>query len=230
VRLLITRNAFQKESLLLVKHVPSATARWVRSEQILRSCPSFVRYTTPVSDFGSIYYARLHELLDLRTWDSEHHLRTELEHGISEMTISDGEDGSSVASYVFQALSSIAQDTRISCAPVTCPAWVRSILRLSIFPIRTSSGQCTLQALGPNIFIPDSEDLKESFQGKVNLLDFGDNYIWDVLPVLRCSEAALKYLSDYNDPSTMEVKILEPVTDDTDTLGEVWKRRLALTR
>ena len=96
--------------------------------------------------------------------------------------------------------------------------------------MRTSSGQGTIRALGPDIFVPDSEVLNESFRGKVDLLDFGENYIWDIVPVLRCSGATLKYLSDYNDTSTMEVKILEPVTDDTHTLEGVWRRRLALTQ
>jgi hypothetical protein len=227
--LLIARNAFKEENLLLVKE-RSGRIRWVRSDQVLPGCPSFVRYTISVADYGSVYYARLHELLDLRTWDSTHHLQTELENGIKSMKLVESEDQATVSSYVFQALSSIANNTRNSLAQETCPSWARSILRLSIFPVRTSSGQLTLQRLGPDIFVPDSKVLNESFLGKVNLLDFGENYVWDVLPLLRCSDAGLKYLSDYTDPTTMEVKILEPVSDDTLTLREIWTRRLALTR
>lgn len=175
-----------------------------------------------------MYYARLCELLALRTWDSEHHLRTELEHAILDMTLPDQQAHISASSYVFQALSTIASDNEI--LSHTCPAWVRSICCLSIFPVRTSSGQWIIRALGPDIFVPDSEVLNESFRGKVNLLDFGENHIWDIIPVLRCCGATLKYLSDYHNSSTMEVQILEPITDDIHTLVEVWKRRLALTR
>lgn len=227
--MLIARNAFKEENLLLVKE-RSGRIRWVQSDQVLPGCPSFVRYTISVADYRSVYYARLYELLGLRTWDSMHHLQTELENGIKDMKLVEPEDQATVSSYIFQALGSIANHTCNSLAQETCPSWVRSILRLSIFPVRTSSGQLTLQSLGPDIFVPDSEVLNESFQGKVKLLDFGGNCLLDVLPVLRCSDAGLKYLSDYTDPTTMEVKILEPVSDDTYTMREIWTRRLALTR
>lgn len=209
--MLIVRNAFKEENLLLVKHVTSGRAQWNRSEQVLLNCPPFVHYSIPVASYESTYYARLHELLDLPTWDSMHHLQTELENGIADTRLSVAEDK---VSYVFQALRSIARDTRISLTPRACPPWVRSILRLPIFPVKSAFGQSTLQALSPHVFVPDSEVLKECFQGKVNLLDFGENDVSEILPVLRCSDARLKYLSHYTSPSTMEVKILEPVSDE----------------
>ena len=77
-----------------------------------------------------------------------------LDNGIKDIKLLEHEVQSTVSSYVFQALDSIASDTSHSLAQETCPSWVRSIL------------------------VPG------------NLL----------------------YLSG---PSTMEVKISEPVSDDT---------------
>jgi hypothetical protein len=205
------RNTFQQENLLLAKDSSARKSCWIRSDQVIRNCPPFVRYTSRVSDCASVYYARLCELLELTTWNSEHHLKAELENGIASMASSDLDDQAS--SYVFQALSSIAHQPHDFFTSEACPEWVRAILRLPIFPIRTSDGQCTLQALGPDIFVPDSEDLKDNFQGNRKLLDFGENPIRNILSVLRCSEVALKYTSDYNEPSAMEVEIPEPATE-----------------
>jgi hypothetical protein len=205
-----SRNAFRQENLLLVQNARLLNALWVRSDQVLRDCPQFVRYTTQVSDHGSVYYARLCELLDLAAWDSAKHLKPELELGIANMKLSHVEDQTSASSYIFHALSSIAHEPRISFTSEACPEWIRSILRLPIFPVRNSDGQCTLQALGADIFVPDSDDLKDNFQGK--RLDFGEHPLGEILPVLRCSDVTLKYTSE-QEPSTMEVERPAPVNE-----------------
>jgi hypothetical protein len=111
------------------------------------------------------------------------------------MKCSDVEDQVSASSYIFQALSSIAHEPRISFTPEACPEWIRAILRLPIFPVRdTSDGQCRLQTVGADILVPDSDYLKDNFQGKY--LDFGKHPLGEILPVLRCSDITLKYTSE----------------------------------
>jgi hypothetical protein len=119
---------------------------------------------------------------------------TELEHGIATMKFSDVKEQVSASSYIFQALSSIVHEPGISFTPEACPDWICAILRLPIFPVRDGDGHCTLQALGADIFVPNSDYLKDNFQGK--RLDFGEHPIGEILPVLRCSDITLKYASE----------------------------------
>ena len=142
------------------------------------------------------------------------------------------QDWQTITQYVFTALYSIVEGGFVSPANQgsICPDWVKPIVRLAIFPVRTKFGGIKISALSHDIFIPDSELLNERFKGKVNLLNFGDNHIWNIMPVLRCSEVDIKYLSDYNDPGTMEVKVLEPASINYPMMRTLWQRRVALTR
>ena len=163
-------------------------------------------------------------------WDPEQHLLQKLEHEKGNLSASDPDRWISVTSYIFKALNSIVSHPCLCFPRERCPGWLQSILCLSIYPVRACSGFTTIRNLGPDIFVPDSELLNESFRGKVTLLDFGKNYIWDIIPILRCSKVGLRYLSEYNDPTTMEVKILEPVDDYAMMLKEIWIRKHDLTR
>jgi len=168
-------------------------------------------------------------MLDLPSWNKAIHLKKEVESTVCRMQAS-GETWETVVEYVFTILNEIAQEDFVQNCSTTCPAWVAAILKLQIFPIRIKHGGNKLTTLGPGIFVPDSEYLNDQFRGKVDILDFGDHYIWDIVPVLRYSTAGLKYISEYRTSATVEVQVLEPVAIDRNTLNEIWKRRVALTR
>ena len=138
-----------------------------------------------------------------------------------------GESPESISSYVFSALTSIIQEGHIM---NTCPSWVLSILQLPIFPVATKHGTVEITTLSPNIFVPNSELLNPLFAGKVNLLNFGDNYVRDIIPLLKCSGVDLKYLSTYNDPETMAVKLLQPVRDEVIISRDLFRKKEELTR
>ena len=104
------------------------------------------------------------------------------------------------------------------------------MMQLPIFPVVTAARTSEITYLSSSVFVLDSEFLNAFFKNKVDILDFGDNHIWDIIPVFRCSRVNLKYLSTYNDPTTINVKVLEPVTIDMHNLGILWKRRAELTR
>jgi hypothetical protein len=87
-----------------------------------------------------------------------------------------------------------------------------------------------ITSLSSDVFVPDSELLNELFDKKVNLLYFQDNHIWDILPVLKCSDIDLKYISAYNDPKTMDIKVSKPVTDDENLEAVLQDRRHAMMR
>jgi len=105
-----------------------------------------------------------------------------------------------------------------------------SILQLPIFPITCIDGSHTTQHLSEGIFVPDSQLLNPHFAGKVDLLDFGTNHIWDILPVLRLSKAGLKYLSNYDKAESMEVKVVGPTREDSELNDIIRAKRTALTR
>lgn len=135
-----------------------------------------------------------------------------------------------IVQYIFTVLTTIAQDEDLSSGDQKGPPWVLSILKLPIFPVITKHGLRKITALGSQIFVPDSELLNEHFKRKVDLLDFGNHYIWDIIPVLRYSRAGLNYLSKYSNPDSMKVDVLEPVELDFKNLRDLWERRVALTR
>jgi hypothetical protein len=136
----------------------------------------------------------------------------------------------SIPQYLFTALSSIVQGGFVKENANSSPPWVLSILRLPIFPILTEDGTVTITNLTADIFIPDSELLNERFKGKVKLLYFGDNHIRDILPIIRCSDVDLQYVSSYDDPTTMDVKIERPITGHVSISKILFDRREALTR
>src|SRR5438552_9998818 len=138
------------------------------------------------------------------------------------------EDWEFLQYFVFKCLESTLSFFCISTEG--CPSWLRSILRLPIFPITTQIGSSTIQYLSETIFVPDSELLNPLFQNKVDILDFGENHIWDITTVLRCSVVGLKFISDYNKPETMAIRIGYPVIQDNDNMGKVQEKKDALTR
>ena len=103
-------------------------------------------------------------------------------------------------------------------------------LDLPIFPVTNRDGSNAIRNLSNTLFVPDNELLKPRFDGKVDMLDFGENHIWDIIPVLRYSEADLKYISAYNNPATMAIRIDPPVTRDHDCLGRIREKIVAFTR
>lgn len=227
--MLTLRDVFQSKELLIVKYGSPTRIRWLGPDQVIRKCPSFVRSTIQIPDFKSVYYESLCNMLDLPVWKTEIHLRGELESSVASMR-SEPDWQNSIPRYVFTALSSIVQEGHFRKHPNRNPPWILSILRLPIFPILTKHQTVEITTLSPDIFVPDSELLNEQFKGKVNLLYFGDRHVRDLLPVLRCSDVDLKYVSAYDDPTTMDLKVIEPVDVDIDISSRLWGRREALTR
>lgn len=225
----MVRNFFQQEQLLVVKTDDPAWPRWIERDQVYRNCPSFIKSLIEVPDFKSIYYESLCEMLDLPVWNQAIHLKEEVELSVYRMQAS-SEAWETIVEYVFTVLNEIAQEDSVQNCFTTCPAWVAAILKLPIFPVTNKYGDKKITTLGAGGFVPDSEYLNEHFRGKVDVLDFGDHYIWDIIHVLKHSTAGLKYISEYRNSATMNVEVLEPVAIDTNTLNQIWKRRVALTR
>ena len=203
---------------------------WAASNQVILDCPPHALFTLQPIDSKSAYFEWLCQQLELPTWNPEKNLSRELERGITTLTDNSPEQWKGLQQYVFEAL-------RLSILPSLpepenpqCPSWILSILQLPIFPITCIDGSHTTQHLSEGIFVPDSQLLNPHFAGKVDLLDFGTNHIWDILPVLRLSKAGLKYLSNYDKAESMEVKVVGPTREDSELNDIIRAKRTALTR
>jgi hypothetical protein len=172
----------------------------------------------------SLYYQKLCSWLSLPEWSAEKHLKDELNRGIQLLKLSLAEHWKSIQGFVFKAMESIPQPSG------RLPSWISAILDLSIFPVETRHGSESIQALGRNVFIPDSVLLNPRFKGKVDILDFGDNHVWDILPLLRYSQKGIQFISSHDDPKRMAIEIIGPTVVDTCNLGRVNSRIGALDR
>jgi hypothetical protein len=213
--------------LLLVKP-KGGQIQWATCDQVFRGCPTFALFTNQIMDSKSPYFVWLCEKLDLPIWNTENNLAAELQRGVAEMKRL-LENWKLIQQYVFKALESIlpllpeSTDSR-------CPPWITSILQLQIFPVTTPDVSNVIKSLCSSIFVPDSELLKPHFQGKVDILDFGTSHVWDILPVLHCSNVNLKYLSNYNSRETMEIRVRPPQHEDAKITEKIQNKKTALTR
>lgn len=198
---------------------------WLSPKQVIDNCPVWVQHTIPRPKFNSPYFNILCEWLQFQKWDYEQHLETELEHGVEELQRL---GWTSIVKYLVNALRTPSNIVRE--ATRRCPTWIQSILHLPIFPVTAPNGDRILSRLHSDIFIPDSPRLNAKFKGKVKLLDFGDEYYWDILPLFKHSRVNLKWLSAYDNPETMDVRIIGPVDEDTESTDELNYKRGALMR
>lgn len=198
---------------------------WFTCDQVFRECPTFALFTPQLIESKSAYFHWLSQTLDLPIWNHKKNLGMELERGVAEMKTSP-ENWELIQQYVFIALESILP----MLTEPSYPAWIWSILQLPIFPVTTSDGSQIIRTLSASIFVPDSELLNPHFTGKVDILDFGRNHVWDILPVLRSSTAQLKYLSDYNKSEDMEIRVIPPQEEDAKLTEIIRRKRSALTR
>jgi len=223
------KQVFRREKLLLAKRKGGSMQLWSTSDQVFRDCPTFVFFTPQVIETRSAYsYHWLCQQLDLPTWNHEKNLKVELERGVTEMKES-SENWRLIQQYVFEALESMLP---MLPEPVNSSrsSWISAILQLPVFPVTASNDSKTIKSLSESIFVPDSELLNDHFKGKVDILDFGDNHIWDILRVLRWSTVQLKYLSDYNKTETMEMRVMPPEQEDAKLTDLIRSKRSALTR
>jgi hypothetical protein len=203
----------------------SGGIRWGKRDEVFVKCPPFILFTNQSIGSSSPHYWQLCKWLDLPRWNSELNLKKELEIGVEQMKDS-LENWEAIQRFVFQALSSLLP--LLPTFSESIPSWIMSILRLKIFPVTTRNGNKTIQALNAEIFVPDSILLNQLFQGKVDLLDFGQNCVWDILPILRCSDVPMQYLSYYDDQKAM--RIIPPVAKDPRITAILVDKRVALTR
>jgi hypothetical protein len=217
------KNAFRSEKLLIARR--GDRLDWFTNNQVFLKCPTFALFTPQLLESKSPYFTWLCNELALPAWSHETNLEMELERGVAEMKTAT-ENWELIQQYVFKALESIFPMLPESANP----SWIRSILQLTIFPVTTPDGSRAIQRLSENIFVPDSELLNAHFSGKVDILDFGKNHIWDILPVLRCSAARLKYLSDYNRSEEMEIRVVPPQEENTPLNEIIQGKKIALTR
>jgi len=166
--------------------------------------------------------------LDLPTWNTERDLSLELQRGAKELN-SSPEHWKLLQRYVFEALQSILPSLPEPEKP-QCPSWISSILQLPIFPITSADGSNTIRRLSEGIFVPDSQLLNPHFADKVDILDFGTNHIWDILPVLHRSTVRIHYLSDYDKAEAMEVRVVTPTQEDSELSDIIRAKRNVLTR
>jgi len=155
---------------------------WFTCDQMLRECQTFARFTPQLIESKLLYFHWLCENLDFRF-------------GITKRPRSGTRRWSCRDEKGFRTLRT---DTavRVQCsrkhapnAPRICQFSLDLIyFTTSIFPVTTSDGSQTIRTLSGSLFVPDSE-LLPHFTRTVDILDFGRNYIWDILPLLRCSTA-----------------------------------------
>jgi len=201
---------------------------WFTCDQVFRECPTFALFTPQLIESKSAYFHWLCQTLDLPIWNHKTNLEVELERGVAEMKKAP-ENWELIQQYVFNALESILPMLPESANP-SHSSWIWSILQLPIFPVTTFDGSQTIRTLSGSIFVPDSQLLNPHFTGKVDILDFGRNHIWDILPVLQCSTAQLKYLSDYNKSEEMEIRVIPPQEKDAKLNEIIRGKKSALTR
>lgn len=221
------RATFKEEALLLATNSISPRS-WISSSEVLLNCPDFCLVTNRTLLSQSLYYQKLCAWLSLPQWSTEKQLKDELKGGIQLLKSSMAENWKSIQNFVFKAMESILRVLPQLCERL--PSWVSAILDLPIFPVATRHGSESVQALGRNVFVPDSVLLNPRFRGKVDLLDFGDNHVWDILPLLRHARNGIQFVSSYDDPKRMAIEIIEPAVVDTDNLDRVKSRIGALNR
>jgi hypothetical protein len=221
------KSAFRKEELLLARR-QVGQIEWATCNQVFLDCPTYALFTPQPIDSKSPYFMWLCQQLDLPTWNTDRDLSLELQRGTKELN-SSPEHWKLLQRYVFEALQSILPSLPEPGNP-QCPSWISAILQLPIFPITSADGSNTIRRLSEGIFVPDSQLLNPHFADKVDILDFGTNHIWDILPVLHRSTVRIHYLSDYDKAEAMEVRVVTPTQEDWELSEIIRAKRNALTR
>ena len=204
-------------------------SKWVSPDSVFRDCPGWIQNGIPFSQSDrSPIYGLLCEQLELPQWRAEVNLEQELVFGVSQLEKTTKDNTNLVARYVLKALKYLIPLVETPNADVS---WVRSILKLPIFPVISKDGARKLTSLGPNVFVPDFGLLNSLFQKKVDCIDAPISDIWALKPVLKLSDLSQgNYVSSYNDPRTMNVRIVGTVADVERTMEQLRVRRPAILR
>ena len=165
-------------------------------------------HTPRASNWNSTYYAALCEKLAFPPWNTESNLWKEMSEGLPLMISRHG-ISRVVSSYVFQGLLSIIKSGLL---PSICdrPLWISSILRLPIFPVGNKDGLIKFCALKEGLHVPDSKEIYKLCNNTIEFLDFGNDLISEIVPLLRCIDVGLNYMSHYiiSDFTTLHISHL----------------------
>lgn len=111
-----------------------------------------------------------------------------------------------------------------------CPPWLKHVLRQKVFVVKQSNGDHRLGDLKATVFVPDSPLLNPIFESKVDFLYFGEHDMGPLLQLLRHSDSGLRYLSSYDRPEDMNIKVVPPISDDREIRNILQTAQRALLR
>jgi len=191
---------------------------------VCRACPEFVQATLTPVQTKSTSYNTLCQFLDLPEWSSRIHLEPELR-----STFKTQLSYKKWQRYLHKALVWIAREkTYIS--PSGPKDWLFVILGLPVYPVLTPSGKTRYSTLKSSIAVPDSQGLLEHLKGKIEILDFGDLPVQEILPILKYARDPPTFLSTYDVQDGLQVTPTEPVFLDVFHSRLVGMKRTALSR
>jgi hypothetical protein len=181
---------------------------------VVSSTPSFRRYiqSYPGETTKSLLTESFGLLLGVKPWSVENHLRSELSGFIGEFqgTPSERDDWKAACKYLFSAIRSIPEK-HYNKKVQSCAVWLREILNLSIFPVKSPGHSPRLQRLQVgNIFVPNSPALNSELGDKVDLLNFVDQDIYLLVSFLEFARrhvcSSLKFLSMYDTEDGIQIQ------------------------
>ena len=209
---------------------------WTSPKSVVSSTPSFCRFiqSYPGKTTKSFLLDSFGQLLGVKRWSAESHLHSELRHFVYAFQGNESEDEDdwkATCKYLFHAIRSIPQTYYHRNVP-SCASWIREILRLSIFPVRSPGRTLTLQGLqNGSIFVPNSPALNSELGDKVNLLKFVGQDIYQLVPFLefvqRHVSSSVKFLSAYDNEADMNIQGEARVCIDAEERLALRKRYIA---
>ena len=169
-------------------------------------------------------YNTLCQFLDLPRWSSAIHLESELR-----STYETQLPYKRWQKYLHKALEWIAREKKYM-SPSGPKDWLLKIFGLPVYPVRIRSGQARYSSLKSSIAVPDSQRLLGHLKGKIDILDFGDLPVQEILPILKCARDPPTFLSTYEVQEDLQVTAVDPVFLDVFHSRLVGMKRDALTR
>jgi len=187
---------------------------WTSPRSVVSSTPSFCRFipSYPGRTTKSLLTDSFGQLLGVVPWSAESHLRSELCGFVYEFQgQGSGEvDWNAVCKYLFSAIRSIPQKYYGENVR-SCEGWMREILSLPIFPVRSPGRTPSLRGLQDgSIFVPNSPALNSELGDKVDLLDFVGQDIYLLVPfvefVQRHMSSSMQLLSTFDTEDYIQIQ------------------------
>src|SRR5579859_7099162 len=202
--------------------------RWLSPKEVYNDCPPWVIHTISLPSTDSVYYSQLLKWLQFPYWRPNRNFQYEITQ--TAQKLSTEQKWEDLANYLFNALNSLMEYLSSQSDSHRCPPWIQHFLRQKNFVIKQSNGEYRLGSLNARVFVADSSLLNPIFESKVDFLYFGDHDIVALLELLRSSDLKLRYLSSYDRPEDMNIKVIPPLSDDHETHNLLQTAKVTLFR